>query len=528
MSHAPVVLAIDLGTSGPKVALVDVNGRTLAWSAAPVTTRFVGSDGAEQDAEEMWSAVVSATHAALGSWRGDRRDLVAIGVTSQYMSTIPIASDGSPVGPCILWMDARGGADNLALLTEEAVPMWLERHGLFPLPSGSDAVAKISVLRRLHPDAYARAAAFVEPMDYLNARLTGRICATQNTAFSSLTVDNRTWGLTERDSELVTATGLDAATLPPLVPLAGMIGALSPRAADELGLDAGVPVTTGTMDSVTSAVGTGALAPGDASIIIGTTAVMVAHIDEMRADIMSGILSVPSPVDRRWFVMAENGIGGRALEWFLRSVVYTDDAFGTGMLPADAYERVARAVESVPVGSDGVQFLPWLLGSIAPSPNDDVRAAFVGLGLRHDRSHLARAVLEGVALNLAWLAPAFAEFTGAAVSFFRFGGGGAQSDQWSQILADATGVPVHQLDDARTANARGAAFLAFAELGLLDLSDVHSLLSVKAVREPDAAAHGVLRDALARLAALHPPLGLAPTISSNAPPTNDSTDPETS
>lgn len=523
MNGRPVVLAVDLGTSGPKVAVIDVQGRTLAWSLAPVTTRFIGADGAEQDADEMWHAVVSAVRAALASWSGAVADVRAVCVTSQFMSVVPIADDGRPVGPCILWMDARGGPDNLALLDETSVPMWLERHGLFPLPSGSDALAKIAVLRRLHPDSYERAAVFVEPMDYLNARLTGRVCSTQNTAFSSLTVDNRTWGVIERDPDLVAAAGVDPDRLAPLVPLRGIIGEVTRGAAGELGIAAGTPVTTGTIDSVTSAIGSGALGPDDSSIIIGTTAVMVSHIDEMRADITSGIMSVPSPLDHRWFVMAENGIGGRALEWFLRQVVYVADEFttgdtGTGDLPSDAYERLARAVDTVAPGSDGAQFLPWLLGTIAPSPNDDVRAAFVGLDLRHSRAHLARAVLEGVALNLAWLAPAFSAFTGRGIASFRFGGGGAQSDQWAQILADVVGVPVHQLADARITNARGAAFLAFADLGLLDLADTPSLLDVRAVRDPDPRNSAVFADALERIRALHPPLSMLPTIRASVEP----------
>lgn len=512
MTGRPAVLAIDLGTSGPKVAVVDGDGRTLAWSVARVATQFVGDDGAEQDPQQMWQAIVDATRHALQSWQGNVRDLRAVSVTSQFMSIVPVAADGTPVGPCILWMDSRGGADNLALLTEANVPVWLERHGLFPLPSGSDALAKIAVLRRCHPDAYARAAAFVEPMDYVNARLTGRVCSTQNTAFSSLTVDNRTWGLTERDPDLVAAAGVDPQRLPPLVPLRGIIGDVTREAADALGIAAGTPVTTGTIDSVTSAVGTGALGATDASVIIGTTAVMVAHIDTMRADISTGIMSVPSPVEGRWFVMAENGIGGRALEWFVNEVVYPDDEFSTGALPPDAYERVARAVERVPPGCDGVQFLPWLLGTIAPSPNDDVRAALVGLGLRHTRAQVARAVLEGVANNLAWLLPAFAAFTGSDAPFVRFGGGGATSDQWAQILADALGRPVHQLEDARATNARGAAFLALADLGLLDLGDVASLLAVRAVRDPRPEAQAVHAEALARLRSLHPPLSLLPLV----------------
>jgi sugar (pentulose or hexulose) kinase len=156
-----------------------------------------------------------------------------------------------------------------------------------------------------------------------------------------------------------------------------------------------------------------------------------------------------------------------------------------------------------------VQFLPWLLGSVAPSPNDDVRAAFVGLSLAHDRRHAMRATLEGVALNLAWLLPHVEAFLGNPLATLPFGGGGAMSPLWAQILADATHRPVQRLAEPRATNARGAAFLAFAELGALQLSDVPSLLRVDQTHEPEPRHRAVMDAALARLIALHPALALS-------------------
>ena len=191
-------------------------------------------------------------------------------------------------------------------------------------------------------------------------------------------------------------------------------------------------------------------------------------------------------------------MGGRSLEWAQR-------LFGVG----SADEAVALAGE-VPPGAGGVGFMPWLLGSIAPSPNDDVRAAFTGLSLDHDRRHLLRATLEGVALNLAWLLPHVETFVGNGFPFVRFGGGGATSPLWSQILADALDRPVHRLAEPRATNARGAAFLAFADLGRLRLEDVPSLLRVEQVHDPDPATRPLMERALARLTALHPALALNP------------------
>jgi xylulokinase len=484
-------VAIDLGTGGPKVALVAVDGTTVAWSSLPVSTHFINGGGAEQDPNEMWAAIVGATRATLAA-ASPAPSIVAVAVTSQYMSVVPIDSHGMPTGPCVLWMDTRGAEHNLSLLTDESFGLFVERHGLIPLPSGNDNVAHIHALRTFHPDAYQAAAAFVEPMDYVNARLTGRVGATQSTVFGQLVCDNRTWGLTDYDPELVAATRLDPDKLAPLLPMNAVVGEVTTMAAAELGIAAGTPVTTGTIDSITSAIGTGALTARDGSIIVGTTSVLVTHIDRQRCDLGAGILAVPSPLVGMYYVMAENGVGGRALEWAMRLFGYADD-----------YASATADAGTIEAGADGVQFAPWLLGSIAPQPSDEVRAAFSGLSLRHDRRHLVRAVMEGVAVNMAWLRPAVESFVGHDFPFLRFGGGGAQSDLWAQILADSLDRPVHQLEEPRATNARGAAFLAFSILGELSIDDVPSLLRTRSIREPDSVNRDRMNAALRRLVSLH-------------------------
>jgi xylulokinase len=444
----------------------------------------------------MWSAVVAATHDTLSAVRHSP-PIVAVAVTSQYMSTVPVAADGRPTGPCILWMDTRGGAHNRTLLNDDSFPLFLSRHGLVPLPSGNDNVAHAHVLRTMHPDAYAAAAALVEPMDYLTARLTGRVTATQSSVFGQLVCDNRVWGATAYDPDLVAATRLDPAKLPPLVPMNRVVGEVLPGIAGELGITAGTPVLPGTIDSITSAVGAGALEATTGAVMIGTTSVLVTHVDAVAHDLLAGILTVPSPLPGTYFVMAENGLGGRALEWALQLLGY------------DGPEAALADAATVRPGADGAQFLPWLLGSLAPKPDEQVRAAFVGLGLHHDRRHALRATLEGVALNLAWLLAPVEAFAGNPFPFLRFGGGGATGPLWGQLLADALGRPIHRLADPRATNARGAAFLAFAHLGLLPIADIPSLLHVQQVHQPDPANRAVMDRALARLVALHPSLATA-------------------
>jgi xylulokinase len=213
---------------------------------------------------------------------------------------------------------------------------------------------------------------------------------------------------------------------------------------------------------------------------------MITHVPAKRTDVRHAILSMPSPVPGTYFVMAENGTGGNTLEFFLERLVYPDDAFGR-LEASGRFDRLQRAVAGTDPGSGGVLFLPWLGGSMAPAADDAVRGGFVNVGLATSREQLARAVLEGVALNLRWLRGPVERFAKRRFSHFVFYGGAAESDQWSQIMADVLDAPVHQVRDPQYLTCLGAALLAFQRLGLLDFDDFARRLPIRRRYEPDPA-----------------------------------------
>ncbi|MEP6660948.1 MAG: FGGY family carbohydrate kinase, partial [Acidimicrobiales bacterium] len=318
------ILAIDLGSSGVKVAVVDEEGRVLGHGSEALPMVFLPGGGAEQDAEGWWAAIGRCARRAMAGSRA--ADVAAVAVTSQYMSIVAIDQSGLPLMNAVMWMDTRGRRHNRHLRTDHATELWLDRHGL---PPPGD-LAHIAFIRSEFPAIDAATAAYVEPVDYLNARLSGRIAATQTTAFPLMTMDNRVHGNLEYSEELVTLAGIDPEKLAPLVPYDEILGPVTPAAAEHLGITTSAVVVTGTIDSITSAVGTGALDATACSIIVGTTSVMVTHVDFKAGDVEHGVISVPSPLPGKYFVMAENGVGGKALEFLLRNVVYADDAFATG------------------------------------------------------------------------------------------------------------------------------------------------------------------------------------------------------
>jgi xylulokinase len=478
----PNVLAIDLGTSGVKVAVVDERGRALASASAPLTTTFLPDGGAEQDPEVWWQEIGRCARSIVAGL-----DVTAVVVTSQYMSIVAVDERGTPLGPAIMWMDERGRGHHRAPSGDGDLELWLDRHGMFPAFGDQ---AHIALVRATRPDDHDRAAALLEPVDALNARLTGRICATQTTAMPLMTVDNRAHGALDHDPELVGRVDLDPAKLPPLVPFDEPIGTLTSDAAAHLGLAASTVVLPGTIDSITSGVGCGVVDGTAVALLVGTTSVIVSNLDHKGADYEHDLVAFPSPIPGRWFVMAENGVGGRALEVGIRLLG----------IDFDAAEDLASAAAP---GSGGVLFQPWLAGSIAPASDSRVRGGFVGIGLETTRADVVRSIYEGVALNAAWLLPHVAALCGQRWDTVRLGGGGAQSAFWGQVFADVLGVRVERTADPTNTNARGAALLAHAQLGQLAVEDIPALIDVAHVHEPDASTRAVYDALLADLADVH-------------------------
>ena len=199
-SGAPYVLAIDLGTTGVKVAVVDDDGAIRCAAAESFATRFTPEGAAEQDAEVWWQAIGRCSRAAVAG-AGDADAIAAVAVTAQYMSVVAIDEQGMPLAPVVMWMDTRGGPRHPLRDDHDAFGLWVERHGLPPLPN--DDLAHIAVLRAFYPEVDRSVAAFVEPVDAVVARLSGRIVATATTAFPLMCTDNRVWSRVAYDPELV-------------------------------------------------------------------------------------------------------------------------------------------------------------------------------------------------------------------------------------------------------------------------------------------------------------------------------------
>jgi xylulokinase len=496
------VLAIDLGTTGLKVGLVSTTG-DVAWTAdADLSTSLLPDGGAEQDAEVWWQLVTDAARAGLASGAVRPEQVVAVSTTGQWASTVPVDADGTPVGPCILWMDTRGGRHTRAQVggpvsgySPRAIATWVRRTGGAPSTSGADPIGHMLHLDRDRPEIARAARWYLEPVDYLSMRFTGEAAATAASMTGAWLTDNRNLASLEYDATLVRLAGVDASKLPPLRPTASVIGTVRDDVADAIGLARGVRVVAGTPDLHSASVGAGTVHDYQTHLAISTTSWISCPVPFKKTDVIHQIASVPGPSPHGYLVANNHETAGACLQWLRDRVVAPD-----GRRPG--FDVLCAEAATAPVGAGGVIFTPWLTGERSPVDDRNARAGFHNLSLSSDRAAMVRAVLEGVAYNNRWLHEAVEKFVKRRLDPIRVFGGGAQSDLWCQIHADVMDRTIERCADPLHANLRGAAILAGIALGEVDRAGAHEHTPVDTVFRPDPST----RDEYERLYAEFPKL----------------------
>lgn len=489
---APVVLAVDLGTGGPKTALVALDGTVVEAVHQRVEPKVSAPGAATQDPADWWSAVRTGTRELTGRHPDAAARVVAVAVTGQWGSTVPVDERGEAVGDCMLWMDTRAGDHAKSMIggavegfAPRAILEWIRRTGGAPSLEGNDPLGHRLWIEREEPAVFARTAWFVEPLDYLNARFCGRVAASQASMLLSWLTDNRRLGVTSYDPVLVRLAGTKESLLPPLVPNGSVVGTVLPEVAAELGLPEGVPVLTALPDLLSATLGSGAIGTYEGHLSISTSAWVGCHTPAKKTSIGKQMATVPSALADCYVLANNHETAGVCLEWARNLLVTATDGLTE---PAKATLADLDAVAaSAATGSGGVLFAPWLNGERSPVADSDLRGGFHGLSLSTTRAELIRSVLEGVAHNNRWLLEESEAVLKHSLGELRVIGGGAVSDVWCQIHADVLGRTLHRVESPLFANVRGMAFFAGLSLGLIDRSDVAGLVTVDRVFRPDPA-----------------------------------------
>ncbi len=511
------VLAVDLGTSGAKVALIGIDGRVAAWEFEPVELLVLPGGGAEQRPEDWWRALVAATRRLLAHHDGPGVEVAAVCCSTQSEGTVPVDEAGAPLTNCMLWMDMRGaphlrrqfgGPLSMHGMSLPRIRRWVKLTGGMPSPTGKDPAAHMLYVRDELPEVYERTYKFLNVPDYLNLRLTGRMAATGDSIMTSWVTDNRDAGRVRYDAALVRDCGIDGGKLPEIVKCTDVLGRLTPAAADELGLAPETQVVAGAIDTTAAAIGAGATDDYAVHLYLGTSSWLAAHVPFKKTDVFAGIASLPCALPGRWLLTALQATAGGNLTWLRDNVLYRrctfdapsvdptasvnhqDELLAEAEQP-DVFKVFDQIAARVPPGSNGVLYTPWIWGERAPVDDSALRAGLFNLSLENTREDIVRAFFEGVALNTRWLLGPVRKFLGRPVEVLNLVGGGGQSDVWCQIVADVLGLTVRRVGDPIQANARGAAWIAAAGLGEISFADVPRLVEFDGVFEPSAAARGV-------------------------------------
>lgn len=489
------ILAIDLGTSGPKAAVYTTQGELIAHSRAETPVIILPDGGAEQDPRAWQQAIDTAVSRVLAQPGVVAAQIVAVACTAQWSGTVAVGEDGRPLMNAITWMDARGapyaraitgGPLEVAGYGVDKAVRWVRLTGGIPTLSGKDSIAHILYIKHALPEIYARTHKFLEPKDYLNLYLTGRYAATYDSITLHWLTDNRDLRAVDYDPGLLKLAGIDREKLPDLIRATDILGPLRPEMAARWGLSPDVQVIGGAPDVHSAAVGSGAVDDYAAHLYLGTSAWLICHVPFKKTDILHNMASLPSALPERYLLINEQESAGACLEYLVDRLFFPEDAVDATPRPADIYARLNRAAAAVPAGSDGLIFTPWLYGERTPVDDHAVRGGFFNQSLTTSRGHTVRAVMEGVAFNARWLLGYVERFVKRPLPEIRVIGGCVQSDLWCQIVADVLARTIHRTEHPLQANTRGAALLAALALGTLKADELGGSVRVERTFTPDA------------------------------------------
>jgi xylulokinase len=463
-------IGIDLGTSSVKVALVGEDKKIRSVSYKKYNL-IIGENGlAEQDPEEWYKAVIAGMEEVL--LNNADLEVRGIGLTGQWSGTVAVDKNGDFLHNAIIWMDTRGkkiieeltsGFPSISGYRIDKLLKWLRKTGGAPAHSGKDSIAHILFIKHFMPDIYEKAFKFLEPKDYIAARLTGEFKASWDNVVLLWVTDNRNPNNIFYDKELIKIAGIDIKKLPDLVKPIDVVGNVKNEIARDLGLKNNVSVISGCGDMHCSLIGAGCVNDYETLLYLGTSLWITAHVPFKKTDIFHNIATIPSGIPGKYLIAAEQENACNCME-FITGILGIDDY--------EKYKKIDEYSEHSITGANGLIFLPWIFGERTPIEDPYVRGGFFNLSLNQKREDIIRSVMEGVAMNAKWLLNTVEKFLRRKTNYLIMAGGGALSDIWVKIFANVLGKEIKVVDRPRDTVAKGAALLAAVGLGIFNFQDL--------------------------------------------------------
>jgi xylulokinase len=441
-------IGIDSSTTATKALLMDESGNVLGVASSEYSYETPQPLWSEQSPSLWWTATIESIRLVLAKTNVDTASIKGIGLTGQMHGLVLLDEKSQVLRPALLWNDQRTAAQC------DEIREKLGRERLIQI-TGNDALTgftapKILWVQEHEPEIWKRARHILLPKDYVRYKMTGEFAIDCADGAGTILFDlkKRNWS-----QEVLTALDIPFEYLPKVYEGTDITGTLLPNVAAELGLPAGIPIVGGGGDQAASAVGTGAVSAGIASLSLGTSGVVFVTTDTPAIEPKGRLHAFCHSVPGKWHFMGVMLSAAGSLRWHR-------DTFAPGI----GYDQLLEPAANIQPGSDGLLFLPYLTGERTPHPDPLARGAFVGLTVRHTLPHLTRAVIEGVSFGLR---DSFELIKNAGVTQIkevRVTGGGARSPLWRQILADVLDVELTTVASEEGA-AYGAALLAAVGTG---------------------------------------------------------------
>jgi len=484
-------MGIDVSTTGSKALLIDEIGRVVAAASSPHTLTTPRPLWSEQDPAEWWTASVKSIRTVLQQSGIPAEGVATIGLTGQMHGLVLLDENGRVLRPAILWNDQRTQAQCDEIHRRIGREKFIQITGNVAL-TGFTA-PKILWVAEHEPEIYAQARHILLPKDTIRLRLTGEYAMDKADGAGTVLFDlrRRDWS-----AEILQALDIPAKWMPATFEGPEITGTVSPEAATQTGLKSGTPVVAGGGDQAAQAVGVGAVEAGIIGLTVGTSGVIFAATPAPLIEPHGRLHAFCHAVPGMWHFMGVMLSAAGSLQWYRDTLA-----------PDMSFDALLEGAESVPAGSEGLFFLPYLSGERTPHPDPQARGAFIGLTVRHGRGHMTRAVLEGVAYGLK---DSFTLIQNAGLERIvqvRASGGGTRGELWRKILAAVLESDLVMVNTAEGA-AFGAALLAGTGAGVwLDVpSACRKTIQITGQTVPNAMELDIYRQGYAVYRDLYPTL----------------------
>ena len=477
------LLGLDIGTSGTKAILVREDGHIAAKATQEYPLLTPKPGWAEQHPRDWWEAACATAKSVLAKSGIAPAEIKGIGLSGQMHGSVFLDKKGGVVRPCILWCDARTAAE-CDEINETVGAARFFKTCCNPPMVGFTA-PKVVWLKNHEPAKYKQVRHIMLPKDYVRYKLTGEMLCEVSDAAGTVLFDvrKRAWA-----GGVLDALGIPREWMPEVRESYDVCGTITAEAAYLTGLKEGTPVVGGGADNTCAGIGSGVVIEGRVSASLGTSGVVFAPTNDVRVDSKKRVHTFVHSTRRQWYLMGAMMSAGMSLRWYRDNVAFDEIALAAKE-GSDVYDRYVEMAAMLPAGAEGLWFLPYLQGERSPHNDPFARGCFVGLTFKHGRTHIVRAILEGITFGMRDMLEVIKEL-GTKIREIRALGGGAKSPFWRQLMADVFGDEIVILAQEE-GGAMGAAILAGVGAGVFgDFKETTDRLVKVASRvEPNKKTH---------------------------------------